>query len=1542
MNSSEKDEEDKSRETLRTKITTTISIGDSDSSLSLSLTPPSLDEGKNDEKNKEKAIVSENSQDSISEHLSSIATSIENDRSLHEIEIDNIPALSLDDCDFSERENERLSQEAKPNLMSTSPNSDSNSVTSLAGAERAEVKSIVEDIVNNKKFVHDSENLSMKSEEDRFDIFGDLDLDDRSLTQRIMNQVNNENCDSNMNNVVKQVKDLEEMIEDKNQAIIALSTELDSLREMVSNPSTMSIGSPTEYKQLHEEYHNKVVEYHGAIEQKDKLILQLTESLQQSIANREDLKAQVEHFKKEVEFLQEKLGNPIETQLENESINEIPEVKVTESVDKVNYSPSMDSKSSDFETEYLQLQRMLNADQLKMLAKFNNTINKYIEHKLNENEKENEEVISNLKKTIEEERSVHDKEVERLRELLGNMKCGSVEIMEMRQELEVIHQKETEDLRMYFEKKCADLEKNYAEEVFSQHSRKRSESSTSSDNELISDIAGIQRKPGPGGDAPSSLENYKVDYKKRALQHLKKSDLVNLKQDLSNILNIFNKFEIGSSSEENLGKLKEDLGNYDVQNLFRIEMEAFKNEMKNKYNAELEILNQDYENKVDLLMVQQEEKLNAMKAKYLEEIENLKDILNKSNKAIVYSSAVQEVGSGDFEINEVVQSYERRLQEQVTMAKIDIIAALESQIQRLAANEGEDEEWPQELLTLRDRFTERFEKKIAVMEDEHKCEIAKLKEEHIKNLNGALERARRRSLKDGENMTSFDTKVIGERDNFKKQAGLLRQLLGELLKYFTQCEDEVNNTIVDELVRQANEKNFTDIERELNDSTSSSKTGSTSSSAAASVKRVHLAPNFSELMSILENSSGRDSESMEFSTDLKNELESCLEKLRAEANAVLALSLNVSKKPEGERVENHADEQSLSTLNRKLIEEVQMRMKISEELEEKSGIIESLERERTVLEAHVLELIERLNVTQTELGKSQIKISELLESGQHEDVSEGYGGMTFGGRHEEGHAVETFNQLQEKARTLLVGSHSGDTDLLQLLEELVNTGERIIEETKSERRDLEQQAELLETQLKESTQLLDAKDRKLKEIESEKDEAVEKIYFLRDVIRDLESQVKVKADTEAELRNLISELELLISKQNRGIQESLERSQLSADDAEPERLREHLRDLEAEVQRLRVSQELVGTEGALREVRNQLIDIETTIDRKTKELEEQSSIVSTTTCSSPSEDMSVRDVVRPKTPTSLAVNECEIPLQQLARLKEKLIRHARAEDAALKRIRDLEMQVFTLKAALEENSTEKDILKKEISDQLVLISSLQIRLDDQRIRAEHIEKQTNSSLESRIYDLQKEISELEEHLDNRNKTIAHLNAQVDEMRNKIEDKETEYCSTSEDEMIVTMQKEIEHLRNQNELLHKRLTSGADLIPNLVENIISDKNSDIESLKQKLNSVEKQLDVYSSLNLDSSQISTLKNLKNSGTSLSEVLSIIEFSTPDQPRRIADSSRDDNFGEQSFLRKNPKDRNDTAPFLSTDDVREISSIEKIGPASNHFSSLTPFGK
>lgn len=60
---------------------------------------------------------------------------------------------------------------------------------------------------------------------------------------------------------------------------------------------------------------------------------------------------------------------------------------------------------------------------------------------------------------VRQEKEEYEREISRLRELLANLKCGSAEIMDLKNELEAKHSREMEELRTYFEKKCAELEK---------------------------------------------------------------------------------------------------------------------------------------------------------------------------------------------------------------------------------------------------------------------------------------------------------------------------------------------------------------------------------------------------------------------------------------------------------------------------------------------------------------------------------------------------------------------------------------------------------------------------------------------------------------------------------------------------------------------------------------------------------------------------------------------------------------------------------------------------------------------------------------------------------------------------------------------------------------------------------------------------------------------------------------------------------------------------------------------------------------------------
>lgn len=60
---------------------------------------------------------------------------------------------------------------------------------------------------------------------------------------------------------------------------------------------------------------------------------------------------------------------------------------------------------------------------------------------------------------MENERAEHYAETNKLRELLAQINSNASDVLELRQDLESKHAKEMEELRTYFEKKCADLEK---------------------------------------------------------------------------------------------------------------------------------------------------------------------------------------------------------------------------------------------------------------------------------------------------------------------------------------------------------------------------------------------------------------------------------------------------------------------------------------------------------------------------------------------------------------------------------------------------------------------------------------------------------------------------------------------------------------------------------------------------------------------------------------------------------------------------------------------------------------------------------------------------------------------------------------------------------------------------------------------------------------------------------------------------------------------------------------------------------------------------
>lgn len=129
--------------------------------------------------------------------------------------------------------------------------------------------------------------------------------------------------------------------------------------------------------------------------------------------------------------------------------------------------------------------------------------------------------------------------------------------------------------------------------------------------------------------------------------------------------------------------------------------------------------------------------------------------------------------------------------------------------------------------------------------------------------------------------------------------------------------------------------------------------------------------------------------------------------------------------------------------------------------------------------------------------------------------------------------------------------------------------------------------EQLEQQLQEMTRLLSEETRRCKDVEAERDEAVDKIKVLRDIIRELEAQIEVKTKEVEDCLEAIRKLECIVEQQHRSINDLRQNDSLT-DVSDIRLLRKHVESLESELQRTRVNSELAGSEGALAQIRTQV------------------------------------------------------------------------------------------------------------------------------------------------------------------------------------------------------------------------------------------------------------------------------------------------------------------------------------------------------------------
>lgn len=299
----------------------------------------------------------------------------------------------------------------------------------------------------------------------------------------------------------------------------------------------------------------------------------------------------------------------------------------------------------------------------------------------------------------------------------------------------------------------------------------------------------------------------------------------------------------------------------------------------------------------------------------------------------------------------------------------------------------------------------------------------------------------------------------------------------------------------------------------------------------------------------------------------------------------------------------------------------------------------------------------------------------------------------------------------------------------------------------------------------------------------------------------------------------------------------------------------------------------------------ELHEMQNQLDKRIREMESAHMCGSNLSLSQPSEDVSIREQIdatrclTPDDPSSPPM----LPLDQVLKLKDKMLKHARAEEVTFKRIKDLEMQLTTMKNQNEELLAEQEILHQTASEQLFQIEAMRGRLEQHKQSAPFAQKQATSRLELQLHEATTKYHSLEQTITDKEIELKELKAQLERANQMLAEKEMEMENFVQSENGV-LQK-IERLKDQLKLVQEEkkmlqiklgTQEHAQLeLPQLIDTMLADKNEEIDHLKEQLSKKEKQLNAYSSLALDDTQLRELTKqaeTKNSARTLSDILSI----------------------------------------------------------------------
>ncbi|XP_025158189.1 pericentrin isoform X3 [Harpegnathos saltator] len=1126
-----------------------------------------------------------------------------------------------------------------------------------------------------------------------------------------------------------------------------------------------------------------------------------------------------------------------------------------------------------------------------------------------------EDAMNRCKEELEAIKADSAKEINRLRLLLQNLKDGSASMSDLRTELEARHAKEMEELRTYFERKCLQMEKQYSEEVFSQQSKRISDSET---EELTDDLYF-----GGAGDC----------------------------------LNVSNSRAVTPSAIEE--SLRIPL--LDAENETRIETE---------YDSDVRALRHELEHKVNEIQSIRsayEKAIEEQKELFESQIRDTEAKLKRSSTVPVAHQYCQTEWEAleNGELSNLRAAYNHQLQEQIELARQDIVNGLLEQFETLlSVEEDKEDDWPAELLELRNKFTRNAKQEIQELKKTYSVELARLKNEHDFVVARMLEQHQKeisflkRNTQNADKMQetvcvgSSESSIIAERDKLQKTCATLQNLIGELVKYFAVCEEEVNNTLINEVLkRQLSESVFASEENLSKDSSIPASEAQCKDPPHQPIKRVHFAPQFSRITSIV-NSDNKTLQSLideDVDEKLRKELKACLRRLKSDSTEILNSPL-----PSGKN-SNDASSLKETDLTSKINEELSLKLNHAETL------IMGYQEETEQLKVHILEL-------QRKLISAENKKEVITEGYGESDLSRGDIGL------------QDLSQLQEKARHVL-SNGGGDTSyLLQLIEELCRQNDKLLDDAKKDKEDLQQQVpleptptpyihrvccekidaadkqlratrrfldeqaseremerdeaskqirflqeqlkererekerdmrisseqselssetssdaaelqtidvnatvEALESQMREMSSLMSDTEAKRTEKESELKAAVDKIWVLREIITDLEQQLQIKIEREESLQVQIGQLETVITAQTKNQQELVQELDAIKSGSESRQLNEQISYLEEELQKHKLSSEHFNVNSSvLKQMKTELHEMQNQLDKRIRELESAHMCGSNLSLSQPSEDVSIREQIdatrclTPDDPTSPPM----LPLDQVLKLKDKMLKHARAEDVAFKRIKDLEMQLTTIKNQNEELIAEQEILHQTASEQLFQIETMRGRLEQHKQSAPFVQKQATSRLELQLHEATTKYHSLEQIITDRELEVKELRTQLDRANQLLAEKEIEVENfvQSEHGALQKLKDQLKLVQEEKKMLQVQLGTQQEhaQLPPLIDAILADKNEEIDHLKEQLSKKEKQLEAYSSFALSDVQLRELTKQavepKNSARTLSDIISI----------------------------------------------------------------------